>query len=362
MEQTTGNSPGESHVAPRAMSHLRVRNTVLATTGAAASPLRAVTLVLLSASCWFALQPDSAIGTVIRFQTVVGTFDVRMFDAAMPRSVANFLNYVDADKFNGTVVHRNSDTSDPTLRDFVIQGGGYSFVDPVSPTGTMTYNNVATIAPIADEPGGGVAGPSNVRGTIAMAKSGPNTATSQWFINQGNNSFLDSPARSDGGFSAFGRVLGNGMTVVDAIGDLPLPPDFGFSIGQPFNDLPLRNFSGSALNQIRVQNTVTVSDVRVLNIPAGDYNFDGSVNMADYQVWKADFGSTTKAEADGNGNGRVDAADYAIWRNTFGQMSVPGGGAVELGALPVPEPTAALLAAIGALPWFLLTSRRRAAN
>lgn len=119
------------------MSHLRARNTVLAATGAASTTLRAVTFVLLSASCWFALQVDSALGKVIRFQTVMGTFDVRMFDAAMPRSVANFLNYVDADKFNGTVVHRNSDTSDPTLRDFVIQGGGYSFVDPVSPTSTL---------------------------------------------------------------------------------------------------------------------------------------------------------------------------------------------------------------------------------
>jgi hypothetical protein len=81
--------------------------------------------------------------------------------------------------------------------------------------------------------------------------------------------------------------------------------------------------------------------------------------MADYQVWKADYGSTVKAEADGNGNGRVDAADYSIWRNTFGQTSMPGSGSIELGSQPVPEPTSAIFAAIGVLAAFKSASRRR---
>jgi peptidyl-prolyl cis-trans isomerase A (cyclophilin A) len=283
--------------------------------------------------------------TIVRFETVMGNFDVRLLDAAMPRTVTNFLHYVTTNKYNGTVVHRNSDTTDTVggpLRDFVIQGGGYSLSDPTPPSTVMSFANVATIAPIADEPGGGVAGPSNVRGTIAMAKSGPNTVTSQWFINQGNNSFLDNPARADGGFSAFGAVLGTGLTVVDAIGDLPLPSDFGFSIGSPFNDLPLRNFSGSSINQVRVQHTVTVTQVSVLNLPAGDYDFNGTVNAADYTVWRSTIGSTTNAAADGNGNGIVDAADYVIWRNLF----VAASGSV-LGV--VPEPGSATLLILAAM-------------
>jgi len=178
-----------------------------------------------------------------------------------------------------------------------------------------------------------------------MAKSGPNTVTSQWFINQGNNSFLDNPARPDGGFSAFGAVLGNGMVVVDAIGDLPVPNDFGFGITPPFNDLPLRDFSGTSIHDIRVRHTVTVLQVSVLNLPAGDYDLNGTVNSLDYTLWKSTLGSRTNASADGNGNGIIDTADYVVWRKTLGQ-STGSGGTLARG---IPEPTAVLLLAPGVL-------------
>jgi hypothetical protein len=72
----------------------------------------------------------------------------------------------------------------------------------------------------------------------------------------------------------------------------------------------------------------------------GDYNKNGSVGPEDYDVWKANFG-TSFADADGNGNGTVDAADYTIWRNNFG-AGVGSGGLAR-----VPEPTTALLAVAG---------------
>jgi peptidyl-prolyl cis-trans isomerase A (cyclophilin A) len=312
------------------------------------------TLATITAVGLTALAADMAQATIVRFETVMGNFDVRLYDAAMPRTVANFLHYVTSNKYNGTVVHRNSDTRDtPTgpLRDFVIQGGGFYLTDPTPPNTRISASSVTTIAPIADEPGGGVAGLSNLRGTIAMAKSGPNTVTSQWFINQGNNSILDSPARPDGGFSAFGAVLGNGMSVVDAIGDLPLPNDFGFSISPPFNDLPLRNFSGNSIDNVRVQHTVTVTQVRVLNLPAGDYDFNGVVNAADYTVWRRTYGLTSAAEADGNGNGIVDAADFVVWRKS---MAGSAAGAVN-SPFAVPEPAAAFLAMTAMM---MLVSRR----
>jgi cyclophilin family peptidyl-prolyl cis-trans isomerase len=295
-------------------------------------------------------------GTIVRFETVMGNFDIQLNDAGMPRTVANFLHYVTSNKYNGTVVHRNSDTSDPVLRDFVIQGGGYSLIDPVPPATIMSFDPVDTVAPIADEPGGGVTGPSNVRGTIAMAKSGPNTVTSQWFINQGNNSFLDNPARSDGGFAAFGAVLGNGMTVVDAIGDLPIPSDFGFSVGSPFNDLPLRNFSGTALNQVRVQHTVTVTQVRVLNLRPGDFNRDGAVNISDLSLWRTNAGMTQGAlldKGDADMDGDVDGQDFLTWQRNRGTTSTP--------ISAVPEPGSATLAACAAT-WLVRRKRSRRAS
>jgi cyclophilin family peptidyl-prolyl cis-trans isomerase len=312
---------------------------------------------LVAAALMGLFAPPPARATIVRFETVMGNYDVRLFDTAMPRSTTNFLQYVTTNKYNGTAIHRNSDTSDMPggpLRDFVIQGGNFTFIDPTPPNTTISYSQVALNAPIADEPGGGVKGLSNLRGTIAMAKSGPNTATSQWFINQGNNSFLDDPTRSDGGFAAFGAVLGNGMTVVDAIGDLPLPTDFGFSISPPFSELPLRNFTGNSITQVRVANTVTVTSVHVVNFATGDYDFNGVVNNADYTVWKNSYGSTTNAAADGNGNGIVDAADYTIWRDTLGQTGATGSGA----AAAVPE-TRSLLPLLLAAPALWMAARRK---
>lgn len=286
--------------------------------------------------------------TIVRFDTVMGSFDIQMFDTQMPITVQNFLSYVYADRYDGTVVHRNSDTSDPVLRDFVIQGGGYYLHDPTppNPSSNITFSSVTLNPAIADEPGGGIPGPSNLRGTIAMAKSGPNTVTSQWFINQGNNSFLDSPARSDGGFSAFGMVLGNGMTVVDAIGDLPIPSNFGFSIGSPFNDIPLRNFTGSAINHVRVANTVTVNSISVLNLPTGDFDRNGSVNSADLLILQTGYGLTSGAfldDGDADMDGDVDGRDFLLWQRNFGD-STP-----LIATIAVPEPSSSvfLLAAVG---------------
>jgi hypothetical protein len=64
----------------------------------------------------------------------------------------------------------------------------------------------------------------------------------------------------------------------------------------------------------------------------GDYNADGLVGAADYELWRATFGSRSRLAADGNGDSRIDAADYVIWRNVVESI---GGGAV----VGVPEPT-----------------------
>jgi cyclophilin family peptidyl-prolyl cis-trans isomerase len=268
---------------------------------------------------------SAAQATVVRFTSPMGTINVRLYNTATPQTTANFLNYANSGAWVDTFIHRS-------VSGFVIQGGGFKF-----PSDAIGLQNVTQNAPVVNEPG-----ISNLRGTIAMAKLGgdPNSATNQWFFNLADNSAnLDA---QNGGFTAFGRVVGSGMTVVDAIANLPAYDASGGNPNSPFTDLPLRNYtSGNILKQ----NLVTFSSITALNLPAGDYNFDGKTDAADLAIWKADLGSKTKAEADGNGNGIVDAADFLLWQRSFGQnFGNPGVQAV-------PEPAAAILSllALGAL-------------
>ncbi|KKK67450.1 hypothetical protein LCGC14_2953960, partial [marine sediment metagenome] len=144
--------------------------------------------------------------TIVRFDTPLGAFNVQLYDTATPITVENFLNYVANGRYNGPFMHRL--VMNPGLE--IIQGGGFMLGQPVE--------DVLTFPPIVNE-----FDPlrSNVRGTIAMAKtSDPDSATSQFFFNLGDNSTaLDNPLNS-GGFTVFGEVIGNGMDVLDAMGAL----------------------------------------------------------------------------------------------------------------------------------------------
>jgi hypothetical protein len=98
---------------------------------------------------------------------------------------------------------------------------------------------------------------------------------------------------------------------------------------------------------------------------AGDYDHNGTVNNADYTVWRLKFGSTTSLDADGNLDGVVNAADYAIWRKYFGSTypgagtSAAGGQSLGLITSTVPEPSTVSLIVLAA--WaFLCRARRRA--
>jgi cyclophilin family peptidyl-prolyl cis-trans isomerase len=165
-------------------------------------------------------------GTVVRWNTGLGGFNVELFDAAgpgrtrtTPLTAANFLNYVDAGRYASTIIHRS-------LPGFVLQGGGFitpSF-DNVAPS------NLTTFAPVQNEPG--TPGQTNVAGTIALAKLGgnPNSGTSQFFINLADNTGnLDF---QNGGFTAFGRILGNGLGLAQQLATVPRTSDWEFFLGR----------------------------------------------------------------------------------------------------------------------------------
>jgi len=158
--------------------------------------------------------------TDVILQTPLGEVEIELFDEETPATVANFLKYMADGDYEHSFIHRN-------VRGFVVQGGGFRYIDNVATA-------IPTDPPVVNEPG-----ISNTRGTIAMAKqpNNPNSATSQWFINVGNNaSQLDG---QNGGFTVFGQVRGDGMEVIDAINNLQT-----WNAGAPFSELPLIDYSG----------------------------------------------------------------------------------------------------------------------
>ncbi|MFY8222221.1 MAG: peptidylprolyl isomerase [Pirellulales bacterium] len=183
--------------------------------------------------CLLAAGPASA-NPVVRFTISGASFDVLLYQDTAPITVANFLRYVDAGEYAGTVIHRS-------IPGFIWQGGGFDLAgDPPQAV------PIPTFAPIANE-----FGASNIRGTIAMAKTpefdesgnpipggGPDSATSQWFFNLADNSAnLDN---QNGGFTVFGEVVGTGMDVVDLVATLPtgdFSADLGF-YGNNFTNTP----------------------------------------------------------------------------------------------------------------------------
>ena len=133
--------------------------------------------------------------TLVTLQTPFGDVEIELFDEQAPLTVANFLSYVNDGDFQNTFIHRSA-------TDFVIQGGGYTFMNGY-------LNEVPAHDPVVNE-----AGISNQRGTIAMAKQSgdPDSATSQWYINLADNS---EPLDVDnGGYTVFGQVLGDGMDII----------------------------------------------------------------------------------------------------------------------------------------------------
>jgi cyclophilin family peptidyl-prolyl cis-trans isomerase len=198
-----------------------------------------------------ALYAPAANATIVQFQTVLGPFEVNLYDQNTPATVANFLAYVNDGAYNNVVVHR-------AVKDFVVQGGGFTY------QGSQTLGNVAQKAAVVNEPKY-----SNVRGTIAMAKLGgnANSATNQWFINLANNSAnLDV---QNGGFTVFGQVIGNGMDVLDAINALQK-----FNFQGAFESIPLRDYT----TQNQTDN-VEVTD-RHLVLVTSIVVIDGAANTA----------------------------------------------------------------------------------
>lgn len=176
--------------------------------------------------------------TIVQFETNMGNFEVNLYDETTPETVANFLQYLNNGDYANAVFHRS-------IPSFILQGGGFAY------NANWPLDEVFTNDAIVNEPVY-----SNVTGTIAMAKvsNNANSATNQWYFNLVNNSLnLD---RQNSGFTVFGEVIGDGMTVINQIVALQ-----DYNLGGALSNIPLRDYV--APNDPNDTNLVIISNIVV---------------------------------------------------------------------------------------------------
>jgi cyclophilin family peptidyl-prolyl cis-trans isomerase len=161
--------------------------------------LKTVLIALILGSCLIGTV-DAAGKPVVVLTTSMGQIKVELDPEKAPITAKNFLDYVKAGYYDGTIFHR-------VIPGFMIQGGGF--------TADMREKKAGLRAPIKNESGNGL---KNEAGTLAMARtSDPNSAASQFFINVKDNAFLNKNQSQDGvGYAVFGKVI-EGMDVVRKI-------------------------------------------------------------------------------------------------------------------------------------------------
>ena len=156
-----------------------------------------VLTVICSGSAW-AKEP-----TLIKFETSLGDFVIELDEKAAPKTCANFMEYVNNGFYEGTIFHR-------VIGHFMIQGGGFD----------VNMTQKPTLPPVENEADNGL---KNDMYTVAMARTNdPNSATSQFFVNVGDNAFLNHKAKNANGwgYCVFGKVV-KGQDVIDKIKNVP---------------------------------------------------------------------------------------------------------------------------------------------
>ena len=145
--------------------------------------------------------PAAAAAPRVKLVTSMGDIVLELNPAKAPKTVANFLQYVQDKHYDGTVFHR-------VIDGFMVQGGGF----------TADMAQKPTRAPVALEAANGL---KNDTYTVAMARTGnPDSATAQFFINVKDNTMLNAPKPDGHGYAVFGKVV-EGKSVVDKIRTVP---------------------------------------------------------------------------------------------------------------------------------------------
>ena len=234
-----------------------------------------------------AITSDSfAQSQLVRFDSNLGKFDIELFDNT-PLTRANFLSYVDAGDYDGVFMNR-------LAPGFVIQGGGFTVVDG-------NFDIVTRRASVQNEPFN-----SNLRGTVSLAKLGdaPNSGTNNFFFNLSDDNigfpaFLDD---QNGGFTAFGQIVGDGLDVVDEIASLT-PLNLGPALNQIYEFPPQATTFSSVpiINPgpiVAPTDFVVFSTVTRVDNPLGDLDGSGAISGPDIDLLCAAYGSAPAGDID----------------------------------------------------------------
>lgn len=321
------------------MGHKRIVPYIAAVMSAAlASGALAVDRTTVSLDViWFDYEAYSGGGYVY------ATMSLQLFDELAPKTVINFKKYIESGEYQYSIIHRSAQFEDGSP--FVIQGGGFWLSQ--DPDETVTVQNLANYGPIVNE--FKVGQMSNTRGTIAMARTNNlNSATSQWFINLSDNTFLDNPSNP---YTVFGQVT-EGMDVADWVGSLPT---FDFRYGtdpahSAFQELPVVNYGQNeywAGYPLTFENFLFV-DMQILSEPLlGDLDRSGLVNALDISPFVTALTQATtlpyQPQADVNEDGLINSLDIPAFVQALTHQQ--GTSA----ATPEPGSAAALLALLALL-------------
>jgi cyclophilin family peptidyl-prolyl cis-trans isomerase len=184
-------------------------------------------------------DPDTT-DSQVALSTSAGTINVELFDKQAPRTVANFLNYINSGAYNNSIFHRLAINPPPPNGNglpFVLQGGGFTY-----DAANRAINTIPTDPPVQNEPD--PVHRSNLAGTLAMAKLGndPNSATDQFFFNLADNS--SNLNNQNGGFTVFGKIMGQAdQQVLNTLTSATVSNQSSFN--SAFDTIPLNNYTGT---------------------------------------------------------------------------------------------------------------------
>ena len=187
--------------------------------------LKKLLISIAALALTFNIQLANAANPKVKLETSKGTMIIELYPDKAPKSVENFLTYVNAGAYDGTIFHR-------VIKDFMNQGGGF----------TPDFKKVDTRAPIQNEADNGL---KNLEYTVAMARTGePHSATNQFFINTADNAFLDFKSKSmrGWGYTVFGKII-DGQNIAGAISRVPTGPGGPFSKDVPRTQITIIKMS-----------------------------------------------------------------------------------------------------------------------